>query len=436
MKVFGWILVMASVLAACTASTSSADAGASSSSMTATTAGAQALQDSRRDLASQKTASTVDKAYAAYIAQYRSYPQQFWVSPNGSGAACSKSRPCSVATVTRKGGSGTVIWFLPGSYTFASEFAIYAFGTSALHAAYVSTIYGGANIVSTSNLGHGAAVWQTQGEYVDHVGFTLTGPGVCYGLESYRPQSFGNQRYAYLRVHDVATTAPACGSGIGGAGITTSGRYNLIENNVVWNIGNSGDGPPPSVHGIYVAGNDDVVRNNIVYNVPGGGCIQQWHGDDHGGGRVNIYLHNTLVKCVWGIVVSQRTGSVNGVYFANNILLNMLPSKLGQTYGVYECFAECGSVSGSNAYTNNITFNVGSNHMDGGTLANNISSDPHLLNPISPDFGGDFHLDSRSPAIQAGSTAKSGIFGSKTAAPTTDIDGTPRGDPPSIGAYE
>lgn len=434
MKVLGAIAVMASVLLAWTASPQSTHAGASTSSPP--TAGAQDVRRDGPNIGSHKSSSSIDKAYAAYIAQYSSYPQQFWVSPNGSGSGCSKSRPCSVATGARKGGAGTVIWFLPGTYSFASEFAIHAYGSSALHAAYVSTTYGGANIISTSNVGHGAAVWQTQGEYVDHVGFTLTGPGVCYGLESYRPQSFGNQSYAYLRVHDVATTAPACGSGIGGAGITTSGRYNLIENNTVWNIGNSEDGPPPSVHGIYVAGNDDLVRNNVVYNVPGGGCIQQWHSDDHGGGRVNIYVHNTLVKCVWGIVVSQGKGSVNGVYFANNILVNMVPSKLGQTYGVYECFAECGSVSGSNTYRNNITFKVGTNHMNGGTLANNISSDPHLLNPISPDAGGDFHLESTSPAIRAGTTAKSPIFGNKPVALATDMDGTPRGHPPSIGAYE
>jgi len=54
---------------------------------------------------------------------------------------------------------------------------------------------------------------------------------------------------------------------------------------------------------------------------------------------------------------------------------------------------------------------------------NNINSDPLFVN-LS---GGDFHLQSGSPARHAGTVA---------GAPAIDLDCQPRGSPPSIGAYE
>jgi hypothetical protein len=55
-------------------------------------------------------------------------------------------------------------------------------------------------------------------------------------------------------------------------------------------------------------------------------------------------------------------------------------------------------------------------------LTSNISSDPKLVSP-----GTDFHLQSGSPAIGAG-TPIPGL--------NRDIDGKVRPNPPSIGAYE
>src|SRR5208282_5023409 len=53
----------------------------------------------------------------------------------------------------------------------------------------------------------------------------------------------------------------------------------------------------------------------------------------------------------------------------------------------------------------------------------NINANPLFVNPS----GGNFELQSGSPALHAGSSA---------GAPAIDIDCQPRGSPPSIGAYE
>ena len=64
-------------------------------------------------------------------------------------------------------------------------------------------------------------------------------------------------------------------------------------------------------------------------------------------------------------------------------------------------------------------------HGSGGT--GNITADPQFINLA----GGNFHLQSISPCINAGSASASGL-------PATDFDGAPRilGGVPDMGAYE
>jgi hypothetical protein len=64
-------------------------------------------------------------------------------------------------------------------------------------------------------------------------------------------------------------------------------------------------------------------------------------------------------------------------------------------------------------------------------LNNNTVADPKLaavnVNWWNAPWNFDMHLQSSSPAIGAGTA---------TGAPATDIQGTTRANPPSIGAYE
>ena len=58
---------------------------------------------------------------------------------------------------------------------------------------------------------------------------------------------------------------------------------------------------------------------------------------------------------------------------------------------------------------------------------NNLTSNPELMEVASPASGGNFAVESGSPAIGAGTTSE---------APSTDILGLPLGSSVTIGAYQ
>jgi hypothetical protein len=345
-------------------------------------------------------------SYAAYIAKYQSYANQYYVSPSGSDSN-NGSQSSPWATMSHADASTpacSVIWFANGSFNSASTTGA---GSSGCHKAFVSQNYGGAKVNGTINSG---------GAYVDFVGFEVTAPNSCTGFIGPGWGGPGSTNYtltnvfAYNRVHDIdnASGAPAC-NGIGGMG----GGHSYYGN-VIWNIGTNGN---QNVHGIY-ADLGSIVENNVIYNTTGG-CIQV------GRNPANVtVVNNTLYNCKWGIVLYTMSGSVtpSGNYVANNIIAN--PSQ----YGIYECYAaNCwGTAGGSSTYTNNMTYNS-VNHMENGTLLNNLTANPKVMSASCPASGGDYHLQAGSPAIGAGTHSN---------APALDMDGTARGNPPSIGAYE
>lgn len=363
------------------------------------------------------SAATGTGVYAGYIASYQGYANQYYVSPSGSDSN-NGSRSSPWATMTHADANTpacSVIWFASGNYVQSAN-TYYAHttgsGTASCHKAFVSENYGGA-VISVPNYNQltGPALWSS-GAFVDFVGFDISAPQACTGIYVDGHDSSGNYTgtLAYNRVHDIddASGANKCN---GNGGLSGAAQY---YGNVVWNIGFPGN---MWVHGIY-ADKGSIVQNNVVYNASGG-CIQA------GRNPANMIIeNNTLYNCKWGIVIYTMSGSVTpaGNYVANNITAN------ASQYDIYECFASAcgGTAGGSNTYTNNISYNS-SNHMETGTLQNNLTSDPKVVNAASPASGGDFHLQAGSPAIGAGT---------HTNAPAHDIDGTTRGNPPSIGAYE
>jgi parallel beta-helix repeat protein len=174
----------------------------------------------------------------------------------------------------------------------------------------------------------------------------------------------------------------------------------LVENNICHSNGREDygkgyDGYPdegiPVGDGIIVmgsGGSDNIIRNNIVYN----------------------NLH-------WGI----RTDSVNGIVVNNTVYNNGY-----QGIYVYD---------GKNAtIRNNIAFqNIGGGEYPGEYYIGSGNIQDHNLFGIDPEFidsgGGDFHLQSDSPAIDAGAI---------TPEVTTDLEGIPRpqGFCYDIGGYE
>lgn len=296
-------------------------------------------------------------------------------------------------------------------------------GTSSCHKVYLSQTYAGAVLAAPNNTEtEDNTIW-SDGSYVDFVGFDLSSSN-CDAI--YSTGTYTN--FIYNSVHDVGNNATVVSSGncaskgggaglaVGGGASPTAATGDKVLNNIVWNVGYSGD---VWIHGIYITGPNITVENNVVYNVSGG-CIQAYHYPSN-----DIISNNTLVDCKWGYVVGAASG-----YAASNIVFNNNIVAGNTQYGIYECGASsCGVAMGSkNTYSNNITYsNTDSNQMEGGTLVNNLTSNPELMEVASPASGGNFAVESGSPAIGAGTTSE---------APSTDILGLPLGSSVTIGAYQ
>jgi len=359
--------------------------------------------------------SSLATAYAAYIAANYStakgYTTQYYVSTTGSDSnpGTSASPWATVAHADSASADCSVIWFEPGTWTAASGSRLAhttSSGTANCHKAFVSTTYGGAIFSAPTNSSDGDMTIWSDGEYVDWVGFNVSGLS-CSGL--YTTGQYN--RIVYNQVHDIDNTssAPACGNGTGGGGIDFgegNGANDTILNNFIWNVGYGGN---DHVHGIYLTMPGVTVQNNVVYNVTGG-CIQAYHAPAN-----DIITNNTLTDCLWGYVVGGDSTGPSGIVFNNNIVAN------NTQYGIYECGASsCGVAMGSgNTYENNITYS-NSNEMEGGTLANNSTANPNFVKYASPASGGNFALSSGSPAIDTG-TAPDAASGNILGATTNDI---------------
>ncbi len=376
--------------------------------------------------------ATFSAAYAAYIAanygsaQGYTSANTYYVSATGSdsnsGSASSPWKTLSHA------GSATpacaLIMIGSGSWTSTSQVvSLSSSGTSTCHKAFVSQTYAGAAFSSTGDTGNGGAVFSLNGNYVDIAGIDISGTA-CAGM---MPSGTYNN-LVYNRVHDVAPNASGqasgyCGNGTGGGGIqfpgasTNTGQHSNVLNNVIWNIGYSGD---VWTHGIYIVSQYQALQNNIIYNVSGG-CIQAYHYPSN-----DVITNNVLVKCNWGYIVGAESG-----YAASNMTFNNNAMAGNVSNDIQECGASyCGVAMGSgNTYSNNDTSSTSAgNHLEGGTLVNNITSSPSFVDEASPASGGNFDVNSGSPLIGAGTSSN---------APAADILGVSRqGTAVNIGAFQ
>jgi len=160
-------------------------------------------------------------------------------------------------------------------------------------------------------------------------------------------------------------------------------------------------------HGIhyYPGPKNSIIRNTKVYN-NGTGIGVYWGG--------NNKIYNNLVYNNKGGI---RVGTSNGFFWNNTVYNN-------PNWGIYVDQAP-------NALINNIAYQNGTGNIYNGngaanTLSNNLTTDPLFVNSASNDF----HLQSTSPAINAGVSTAPVV--------TTDFDGIsrPQGSAYDIGAYE
>ena len=370
-------------------------------------------------------ANTPSAGYSAYIetnytsnSHYTS-SNTYYVSATGSDSnSGSQSSPwASLSHADSAAPTCSLVLFGPGTYTLSGTggegISTSSSGSSTCHKAYVSTTYGGA-LLRPAGSGNGYAAWVENGSYTDHVGFDVNNPNGCEGFYGGGP---AGGTYIYNIVHDVANGgSPAsggwCANGAGGGGIEPGTNHGTIADNVIYNIGYSGN---HWTHGIYMGGGNMQIFNNLIYNASGG-CIQDYNNSEN-----DVIVNNTLASCgTFGIVLGAATcssGNNGNDYVANNII------DADASDG--NLVVSCGGTATPSTYTNNLNFGGGAVDV---SASNTITTNPDFVNLASPASGGNFELGAGSPAIGAGTS---------TNAPKVDINGTTRGaNSPSIGAYE
>jgi hypothetical protein len=342
-----------------------------------------------------------------------------YVSTNGNDANnCTSSAPCQ--TLNRADSlatPGTTVHVASGTYT--GPFLVVHSGTSTARITFVSDVKWGAKLVAPAAAPDGW-VLRSNGSYVDIVGFEITdseATGIL--INGSHTRAIGNHIH-----HLDPTSCP------GGSGIFSWGSYQITDidyiGNVLHDIGNVDSANPCSfTQGLYIGNSGGKVLNNIVYRISGFG-IHMWHGASN----MVIANNTSFANMQSGLVVGGgdsglTTGNNNTAVF-NNIFVN------NRNYGM----TQQGTFGPSNTFKNNLIYGNGLGAVYQLTDSGRIAANPAFVN-YNPKGTGDYHLQSGSPAIDAGvSSATAGI--TNGVAPSDDFDGNgrPTGGAWDIGAYE
>lgn len=300
------------------------------------------------------------------------------------------------------------------------------FTTSKSGITYQSQNKWGAKISCPSSGGptNGESFWDNSGSDVTIQDFEIFGDAANtngnWRIGIYNMGTTGNVTVKGCKIHDIlrnATAFAAADAGNGGAALlgdeSNGGTGYHFDNNLIFNQGPDANTSSTAGHGIYFA-TIGSAKNNVVYNCSGIG-IQCWHA-----ARFVDIVNNTVDNCRdCNILVGSGDSGVgpgtgDNCNVHNNISIN-------SAFGILES----GQTGTNNTYVNNIVRNNTTNtqFQNGNTASGTITSDPLFVNAGTHDY----HLQSGSPAINAGST---------TLAPTTDFDGVTRTGNPDIGAFE
>ena len=311
---------------------------------------------------------------------------------------------------------GTTVCVAPGTYS--GGFTTSASGTASAPIHYLSTTKYGAKIVPPSNSTSNGA-WDNEGNYVIIDGFEIDGTnnpsGTLWSSGIYTDGSYGVVQNNL--VHDIAKSVACNSQGAGGivSGDYRDGVHIDIMSNIVHDIGPAGCNFD---QGIYVSTSGGLVKNNIAYNIASV-AIHLWHN------ATNVTIvNNTAADSPYCILVGSGdwdhgfTGPDDNTFVANNICYNI----------VNQGISEEGYTGTHNTYLNNLMFNVGTAYslQNGNQQSGGITANPLFVNRAAYDF----HLQSGSPAIGAGTSLN---------APSTDLDGNPRPTPGAgydLGAYQ
>ena len=333
----------------------------------------------------------------------------YYVASNGSdsnnGSACSPWATIQKAASTATAGAKVHVG--SGTYYITSAIKTSNSGTSSQPISFISESRWGAKIVANATID---SCWVNSGSYVNIEGFDITesSGGSCrIGLLNYA----SNVRLLSNRVHDLtkASAIVNCDGNAGAAGIDTysSSASNVdIIGNVVGHIGNASNHSCVYIQGIYTAMQSVRVRNNIVYQAMSFGINMGSYSSS------NSIANNTVFANGYGGI--WVGGSATNAAVTNNIVYN------NNTTGIDGSYAPS-----TNQYLNNLVTGQSTNWnlASGASHSGDVTSAPQFVYYM-PDGTGDYHLNSGSPAVNAGTSQS---------APVNDFDDGPR---PVNGAYD
>jgi hypothetical protein len=229
-----------------------------------------------------------------------------------------------------------------------------------------------------------------------------------------------------------------------GAGVQVAGSFNEFINCKSHSNGSKpGYAPPEAPYGFYVGGTDHLIERCEIYNNAGYGIhVYSSGGDSHRHTlRYNHVHDNSLSKTETTAGIIVTSGSGHRVY--NNILRRNLGGiQVGSSCVSCEIYnnnillnrywgIQIDPGATNNIIKNNIAYqNPDANIIDysgRNSISNNLITDPKFVDGAA----GNFHLQSSSPAIDAGvDLSNQGVI--------TDYDGIPRpqGVKYDIGSFE
>ena len=323
--------------------------------------------------------------------------KNYYVSPTGKDAG-DGSRAHPWATIQYAADhvtAGAIVHVAAGTYTGA--ITTKTSGTAAGRIRFVSDVQWGA-LIRASSVG---IIWTNLGDYVDIEGFDIAGnDGVtCNGIINYASYV----RIVGNNVHDLGRQPGACkfGSGIVNHQ-NRAGHDDDIISNVIHDIGDFSRAYQFH-HGIYHANLRGHVSNNLIYRCQGWG-IHLWHAAN----QVTIANNTVFNNAYGGILIGDGDdpgGFPPGVVDDNTIVSNNIVYRNGRRpeasgYGI----EEYGNTGPHNQYLNNLVFENGPADwklQNGIVPMASIAADPQFVH-YRDDGSGDYHLQSRSPALHAG----------------------------------
>lgn len=369
----------------------------------------------------------------------------YYVSPTGSDANDgSSARPWATighaSSALTLGAGGAVVNVASSTYSAVSTSRA---GTASQPIVYKSVSPYGAKIVSG-----GGSVWANTGAYVTIQGFEITGTGNnCIGLITYS----ANTHIVGNWVHDIPAPNSTCGDGTGGAGIDsytsvnsmTTGNINTaIIGNIVDNVGSGATQGCNNQHGIYVASPKTMVQNNIVSRACGIG-IHIYHYTTSEVITNNVVINNSeggiQVTADGGVACNDNTTVSNNIVANNGGLRGALSAG-----GITEL---SGCTGPNNIYRDNVLYGNSPNPIqfphgartETGTLfLTTAQFNALFVNYTGNGKTGDYHLNPKSVAINAGAANNCASGGLSPCIASADFDGNqrPLSGPLDIGAFE